>query len=63
MLAEHHIFSLNPNLPCTLMDRLLTAVEAILEDEGAGRVWVDSAVVSKIAIMAELPAPQLALEA
>jgi hypothetical protein len=62
MLAEHHIFSLNPNLPFTLMDRLLTAVEAILEDEGAARVWVDTAVVSKISVMAELPSPQLVVD-
>jgi hypothetical protein len=55
MHAEQHVFMLNPNLPVNLMDKLLTAVETILADAGAARVWVDPAVVSTISVMAELP--------
>jgi hypothetical protein len=58
--AEHHIFTLNPHLPTDLMDKLLTAVETILTDEGAARIWVDPGILSRIAVMAELPGPRMA---
>jgi hypothetical protein len=53
--AEHHIFTLNPHLPFNLMDKLLTAVESVLTDEGAARIWVDPGALSSISVMAELP--------
>jgi len=59
MEAARHIFTLSPNLPFALVDRLLTAAEAALTDSGAARVWVDPH-TRDIAVMAELPAPRAA---
>ena len=56
MEAEHHIFTLAPNLPFALVDRLLTAAETALTAGGASRVWVDPN-TRDIAVMAELPDP------
>jgi hypothetical protein len=57
--AEQHIFTMNPHLSHNLKDRLLTAVEAILADEGAERIWVDPSMGSPISVMAELPRARL----
>lgn len=57
MEAEHHIFTLAPNLPFALVDRLLTAAETALTDGGAARVWVDPH-TRDLAVMAELPVPR-----
>jgi hypothetical protein len=54
MEAVHHIFTLAPNLPFALVDRILTATETALTDGGAARVWVDPH-TRDIAVMAELP--------
>ena len=56
MDAGHHIFTMNPRLPINLVDKLLTAVETVLTEEGASHVWIDSGVVSNISVRAELPA-------
>jgi hypothetical protein len=59
MEADHHILTLNPNLPFALVDRILTAAETALTDGGAARVWVDPD-TRAIAVMAELPDPRQA---
>ena len=58
MLAEKHIFNLNTALPHTLMDKLLTAVEHVLTEEGATHIWVDSAAGGTLAVHARIGAPE-----
>ena len=60
MHTGHHIFTMNPRLPITLLDKLLTAVEAVLIEEGASHVWIDSGVVSNISVRADFPVLQAA---
>jgi hypothetical protein len=55
MHEERHILTLRADLPHRLRDRLLTMVEQVLVDEGAGRLWVDGNVPRDVAVMAELP--------
>jgi hypothetical protein len=57
MDAGHHIFTLAPNLPFALVDRLLTAAETALTDGGAARGW-GAPNTRDIAVMAELPGTQ-----
>ncbi|KQW44005.1 hypothetical protein ASC77_21680 [Nocardioides sp. Root1257] len=54
MLAENHIFNLNTALPLTLMDKLLTAVEHVLTEEGATHIWVDGARSDTLAVHARI---------
>ena len=54
MLAGKHIFTMNTALPPVLMDKLLTAVEHVLTEEGATHVWVDGAVTGSLSVVARL---------
>ena len=57
MDAEQHIVTINGNLPRTFLDRLLTAVESALVDEGVARIRVDPR-KRDIVVMAQLSVPR-----
>jgi hypothetical protein len=52
---ECHVLTLQADLPHSLRDKLLTAVEQVLTDEGACRIWIDTTVSRHVAVVAELP--------
>ncbi|MFC7497443.1 MULTISPECIES: hypothetical protein [unclassified Nocardioides] len=56
-----HVLTVSSGLPLELLDALLTRTEAILEEHGASRIWIDPA-QPETTVMAEFsgtPAPSV----
>jgi hypothetical protein len=55
MLAGTHIFDMSVGVPPRLLEKLLTAVELVLTEDGATDIWVDPHVSGCISVRAQLP--------
>jgi hypothetical protein len=55
-VPELHVLTVNAGLPVRLLEALLTRTEAVLEEQGATRIWVDPARPGTT-VLAEFPEP------
>ncbi len=53
-MPEVHVLTVSTGLPVRLLEALLTQTEAVLEDQGATRIWIDSSLPGTT-VLAELP--------
>jgi hypothetical protein len=53
-VPEVHVLTVSTGLPMRLLEALLTQTEAVLEEQGATRIWVDSSLPGTT-VLADFP--------